>query len=176
MTEMEIGLYAALRLAHLQLVEKTNGYHNKGCNSSNCDIVRHMKLYEVEQLVEQQLRLPDPVAELGRLLEQSGAKLQVGLRQQGHIPTVERMLAEGKSWDDIGRAIGWHGPTVKKWYEMDQRHQAGPQGPPPRVLPMLDGWYVHSGHCPTAQQVNACVVEECAHYGCAYFDAAGKRQ
>lgn len=44
-------------------------------------------------------------------------KIKFGLRAQGHIPNVERMLAEGKSWEEIGNAIGWHGPTAKEYYE-----------------------------------------------------------
>jgi hypothetical protein len=59
-----------------------------------------------------------PIEELMKVLE--GVPVQIGLRQQGHIPTVERMLAAGKSWDEIGRAIGWHGPTAKQWYENEK--------------------------------------------------------
>jgi hypothetical protein len=40
----------------------------------------------------------------------------IGLEAQGHIPTVERMLADGESWEAIGEAIGWHGPTAAEWY------------------------------------------------------------
>ncbi len=40
-----------------------------------------------------------------------------GLRAQGHIPTVERMLSEGASWSEIGRAIGWDGDTARDFYE-----------------------------------------------------------
>ncbi len=47
-----------------------------------------------------------------------GVQIQFGLEQQGHIPTVERMLAEGKTWNEIGDAIGWHGPTAAKFYDM----------------------------------------------------------
>lgn len=43
-------------------------------------------------------------------------KVRIGLEQQGHIPTVEKMLAEGKSWQEIGDAIGWDGATAKQWY------------------------------------------------------------
>ena len=57
------------------------------------------------------------IRELEQLLHTSGLTIRIGLRQQGHIPTVERMLAEGRDWNEIGRAIGWHGPTAKEWYE-----------------------------------------------------------
>lgn len=40
-----------------------------------------------------------------------------GLRAQGHIPTVERMLAEGASWDEIGKEIGWDGAAAQRFYE-----------------------------------------------------------
>lgn len=39
-----------------------------------------------------------------------------GLEQQGHIPTIQRMLGEGKSWDEIGREIGWCPETAREWY------------------------------------------------------------
>jgi hypothetical protein len=47
-------------------------------------------------------------------------KVLIGLRQQGHIPTVERMIAEGKSWDEIGKAIGWDGKAAMEWYEVEK--------------------------------------------------------
>lgn len=56
------------------------------------------------------------VDELVQLLKDCGVQIKIGLRQQGHLPTVERMLAEGATWDEIGKAIGWHGPTAKEWY------------------------------------------------------------
>ena len=44
-------------------------------------------------------------------------KVVFGLAAQGHIPTIERMLAEGKSWQEIGAAIGWCPETAKRHYE-----------------------------------------------------------
>ncbi len=44
----------------------------------------------------------------------------IGLRQQGHIPTVERMVAEGRTWDEIGTAIGWDGKAAQEWYEVEK--------------------------------------------------------
>lgn len=41
-----------------------------------------------------------------------------GLEAQGHLQTVEQMLADGKSWADIGSAIGWDGDTACKFYCM----------------------------------------------------------
>jgi hypothetical protein len=57
--------------------------------------------------------------QLGELLQEAGATLRIGLRQQGHLPIVERMRAEGASWDEIGSAIGWAGHAVEKWYAME---------------------------------------------------------
>jgi len=42
--------------------------------------------------------------------------IRFGLVAQGHIPTVERMLAEDASWDDIGKEIGWCPKTAEKHY------------------------------------------------------------
>ncbi len=63
--------------------------------------------------------MKDPIKELCDLLSESGATLKFGLRAQGHIPTIERMLDDGASWDAIGKAIGWHPPTAKLWYERE---------------------------------------------------------
>jgi hypothetical protein len=41
---------------------------------------------------------------------------QFGLAAQGKIPTVEKMLAAGSTWDEIGNAIGWDGATAKRFY------------------------------------------------------------
>jgi hypothetical protein len=48
-----------------------------------------------------------------------GVKVNIGLRAQGHFETVERMRDEGKSWDEIGDAIGWAGHAVQDWYKME---------------------------------------------------------
>ena len=40
-----------------------------------------------------------------------------GLKNQGHIPTVEKMLKEGKSWGEIGKALNWDGETARQHYE-----------------------------------------------------------
>ncbi len=41
-------------------------------------------------------------------------KIAFGLIKQGHVPTVGKMLAEGKSWEEIGKAIGWCPKTAKQ--------------------------------------------------------------
>lgn len=61
-------------------------------------------------------KMTHPIQDLCDLLRECGAVPRIGLEAQGHIPTVERMLAGGKTWDEIGKAIGWHGPTAQDWY------------------------------------------------------------
>lgn len=71
--------------------------------------------------------MTDLTKRLAELLGDADVKVQIGLRQQGHIPTIERMLAEGASWGEIGKALGWHGPTAKEWYEAEKdREEATP--------------------------------------------------
>lgn len=43
-----------------------------------------------------------------------------GLRAQGHLDTVERMLAEHRSWAEIGAAIGWDPETAERYYAMEK--------------------------------------------------------
>jgi hypothetical protein len=64
----------------------------------------------------------DLVRRLAALLEEVGATPKFGLRQQGHVPTVERMLAAGATWPEIGRAIGWSAKAAQEWYERFERN------------------------------------------------------
>lgn len=46
--------------------------------------------------------------------------IRFGLRAQGHIETVRAMLRAGRSWDEIGREIGWDGDTARRYWRADQ--------------------------------------------------------
>lgn len=52
-------------------------------------------------------------------------KVVFGLAAQGHISTIEQMLAEGKSWEEIGDVINWCPKTAKRHYEW---HISKPEG------------------------------------------------
>lgn len=39
--------------------------------------------------------------------------------QQGHVPTVRKMLLQGKSWGEIGEAIGWAGDLAREWWYIE---------------------------------------------------------
>ena len=47
----------------------------------------------------------------------ANARVLFGLKAQGHIPTIERMLKENKSWEEIGQEIGWLPKTAQEHYE-----------------------------------------------------------
>ena len=40
-----------------------------------------------------------------------------GLVAQGHIPTIEKMLSEQKTWEEIGKKINWCPKTAQEYYE-----------------------------------------------------------
>lgn len=44
-----------------------------------------------------------------------------GLRAQGHLPMIEKMLTEGASWEEIGKAINWEPATAKEFYERERK-------------------------------------------------------
>ncbi len=48
--------------------------------------------------------------------ELKNAPMLFGLEAQGHIPTINRMLKAGASWEEIGRAIGWCPKTTEEHY------------------------------------------------------------
>jgi hypothetical protein len=56
------------------------------------------------------------------------APIVFGLRAQGHIPTVERMLAVGASWDEIGKAIGWTADAAEQHYAWAKEDDAAREG------------------------------------------------
>jgi hypothetical protein len=63
-----------------------------------------------------------PIERLGKLLQEAGATLKIGLRAQGKFETVKEMYLAGESWEDIGSAIGWSPDAAQEWYfhELDQ--------------------------------------------------------
>ena len=62
-------------------------------------------------------QVPHTIKDLCDLLGECNVTPRIGLEAQGHIPTVERMLAEGHSWDEIAKAVRWSdGEVVRKWY------------------------------------------------------------
>jgi len=52
------------------------------------------------------------------------APVAFGLVNQGHIPTIQAMLTQGKTWTEIGEAIGWLPGTAREHYER-YCHEAG---------------------------------------------------
>ncbi len=53
------------------------------------------------------------------------APVLFGLRQQGHVPTIEKMLQEGSSWETIGQAIGWCPVAAEKHYKRYVERKGG---------------------------------------------------
>ena len=55
--------------------------------------------------------MTDLIQHLADAIEKKGMKISFGLEQQGHIPTIERMLEElgnnEHAWDRIGKEIWW---------------------------------------------------------------------
>lgn len=60
-----------------------------------------------------------PVSQLGRVLASIGARVQIGLRQQGKWDRVHEMYLSGESWEAIGEAIGWAPDAAREWYERE---------------------------------------------------------
>jgi hypothetical protein len=54
-------------------------------------------------------------------LDEFDAPILFGLAAQGHIPIIEKMLAQGKDWNDIGKAIGWMPRAARSAYEAHAR-------------------------------------------------------
>lgn len=50
--------------------------------------------------------MDDAIKELSQILKDSNVKIKFGLKAQGHIPVVEKMLSDGATWYEIGRVIG----------------------------------------------------------------------
>ena len=72
--------------------------------------------------------------------EIENAPVVFGLVAQGHIPTIERLIDEGKQWDEIGSAIGWCPITAREHFERYLRPVTEENcylGSPAGVCPLL---------------------------------------
>lgn len=47
------------------------------------------------------------------------APIAFGLRAQGHLPIVNKMVDDGKTWQEIGQKIGWDPDTARRYYERE---------------------------------------------------------
>lgn len=45
------------------------------------------------------------------------APTRFGLRAQGHLPTIETMLGNGHTWDQIAHEIGWQRCAARSHFE-----------------------------------------------------------
>jgi hypothetical protein len=72
--------------------------------------------------------------------ELENVEVEFGLRQQGHIPTVEQMRNEGKSFNIIAKKIGWTTDALTKhWaWELERRLGIG-NSPKPEELDEFEG-------------------------------------
>lgn len=58
-----------------------------------------------------------PSAARKKLLD---APVRFGLRAQGHFDTVLQMRKDGRSWEEIGREIGWIPEAVERFFETEK--------------------------------------------------------
>lgn len=60
--------------------------------------------------------------QLADLLRVANAPIKIGLRAQGHLPTVRRMLEEGRGWEAIATEIGWAASAVQEWFPWEDKY------------------------------------------------------
>lgn len=51
--------------------------------------------------------------------------VRFGLKAQGHLPTIEKMIKNGNTWEEIGKKIGWCPKTAKKHYDRIKQQNRG---------------------------------------------------
>lgn len=60
------------------------------------------------------------IKQLAEAIDKAGMRVVFGLRDQGHLPVIERMLKEGASWELIGKEIHWCPKTAKEYYKREK--------------------------------------------------------
>jgi len=60
------------------------------------------------------MEIKNPFAELPNV------PILFGLRAQGKLETVERMVREGRSWEEIGDEIGWAPDAAERFWKMER--------------------------------------------------------
>ncbi len=59
---------------------------------------------------------PNIAEQLDAALAVSGMRARLGFSDEQR-QMITAALADGKTWDEIGALIGWHGPTAREWFE-----------------------------------------------------------
>jgi hypothetical protein len=60
------------------------------------------------------------IDKLGEMLQEAGMTPQFGLRQQGHLPVIVKMLGEQfVTWGQIANVIGWDAKTAREYFERE---------------------------------------------------------
>jgi hypothetical protein len=103
---------AAIEVAVSEMIEFHEGRGSVRPVMINREPVEVAFAREIERLRAENDRLAMQLME--KVLD---VPIAFGLRAQGHIPTIERMLADGADWDRIGIAIGWCPKTAKEHWE-----------------------------------------------------------
>ncbi len=97
-TDDKTSIQQAIEIQLKEMAEKANGCHLKALTIADEEMWEgYLHGKEVEKLAKQ--------------------KVVFGLKNQGHISTIEKMLSENKSWDEIGKAINWCPDTAKEHYQ-----------------------------------------------------------
>lgn len=116
------------------------------------------------------------VPKLADVLDDARVKVCIGLEQQGHILTVEKMLAEGKTWEEIGEVIGWYGPTAEEWYGLYLKAREESQAPPdsPAQLSAREFYEKHWPHCVGYPDCDGDLEGMAHNPGCPLFQKGNK--
>lgn len=73
-----------------------------------------------DKKMSEETKLPPLIEKLANAISEKKLTVKFGLEQQGHIPTIERILNELGSneyaWQTIGKEIGWCHKTAAYWY------------------------------------------------------------
>jgi hypothetical protein len=101
--------------------------------ASTDDLIRHMgdkhqkramsDQPETQPATERARAEQSPIEQLGELLKEAGAQIQIGLKAQGKFDKVRDMLNAGATVNEIGQAIGWDGLTAVKWFAREAAHE-----------------------------------------------------
>lgn len=121
--EKDLHYLAVRRKKHTTEPYWAKANHNATCsNTKRARRLRRigrslaLKYLRTAPVTKSPPRENDAVQLLNRILAEGNVKILFGLQAQGHIPTVERMVTEGATWAEIGKAIGWDGQTAMRHY------------------------------------------------------------
>lgn len=83
-------------------------------HNENAGTIKHLIMKDTEAVKPvYHMEFPSDISDDEFMDAFMGMRFAFGLKAQGHVPTIEARLLEGRSWEEIAKEIGWEPKTLE---------------------------------------------------------------